>query len=175
MKRSGIPSVLELSRKTKLHRNTINYYLSGHAVFQPAILTLAKKIGRDPLDIVKTQAKDPVWRPIAGLIDALHSAYPHITFFLFGSRARGLYKKFSDYDVGCYAQKGISLEEYFKLIDIKDDWCDKEENVLYQVDLVNFCRADKDFIDDNKKDFIFLTGSLMDWLFLIEGGVHDNG
>jgi len=84
---------------------------------------------------------------------------------LFGSRARGDHKKYSDYDIGIYSKEGIEFSEHSKLIDIAEEYQNERP---YDINLSNLNNADKKFLLEIKKDWKFLTGDFLSWLELQE-------
>ncbi|TAN57911.1 nucleotidyltransferase domain-containing protein [Patescibacteria group bacterium] len=60
--------------------------------------------------------------------------------FVFGSRARGRARKFSDYDIGILGRRPLSSE---KMALIKDAF--EESNLPYRVDVVDFSTVSKKF------------------------------
>jgi predicted nucleotidyltransferase len=167
LKNKQIQSFTELARRTGLHRNTINHYLSGNSVFQQGFEKICNSVAISPLDMVKKpKAKDRI-HAIAPLIDLLHEKFPQMTFVLFGSRARGREKEFSDWDVGFYSTQPISHRQHLDMLKLKSEWLETS-GLLVAVDLVNLNRADSDFLQACQDDFIFLTGKLKDWYALKE-------
>ncbi len=61
------------------------------------------------------------------------------SYFLFGSRVKGDFRKNSDYDVGIKWKKKLELRKYLQLKRLLND------NINYRVDLVDFNRVWKDF------------------------------
>ncbi|HLD45457.1 MAG TPA: nucleotidyltransferase domain-containing protein, partial [bacterium] len=101
---------------------------------------------------------------IAKAVDQLHTTHPHLTFVLFGSRSKGLQKKYSDWDIGFFSMTtAITHQTHLDLLKQVDDLM---EDSLETIDLVNLNLADHAFLSDNKYDFIFLTGCLTDWRLL---------
>lgn len=160
LKSRGLNSVLALSRTTGLHRNTINYYLSGHSVYQQGYLRFCAVLGVSAHDLVCSRPRSEIPRDIALLLDHLTEAYPHLAFILFGSRARYVAKEFSDWDVGFFTANKISHDEHLGLLVTADKIAGDS---VTAVELVNLNDADDDFLADNREDFIYLTGSLTQW------------
>jgi predicted nucleotidyltransferase len=101
--------------------------------------------------------------PIAPLIDMLSSEFRDATFILFGSRAKGSAQKYSDWDVGVFSKKGISHEMYRKIVNRKEELV---EDCPFFVDVVNLNQADKYFLRESAKYWMFLSGKLSDWVEL---------
>ena len=102
---------------------------------------------------------------IASLIDQLQYSFPSYCYTLFGSRARGTDKKYSDFDIGIYCKDKIDFAAYSKLLNLVGDW---NENELSTVQLVNLNEADPDFLNEIRKDLIFLSGNYGSWIKLNE-------
>lgn len=160
LKQSRIKSILELSRRVGLHRNTINHYLAGHSVYQAGYEKICTFLKKTPDDLVKKEKKSFLTPELAQFVDTLHHGFPHISFVLFGSRARSTFKKFSDWDIGFFSSQKISHADHLRLLRLKGEFL---ENSLEFIDLVNLNRADRDFLISCRNDLIFLTGSLSDW------------
>ncbi len=60
--------------------------------------------------------------------------------FLFGSRAEGTNRKFSDYDIGIMGKKPV---DRLAISYIKEDL--ENSNIPYNIDVVDFKIVDKDF------------------------------
>lgn len=160
LRQKKIPSVLELSRRTGLHRNTINHYLSGQSVYQQGYLSLCEEMGTAPHDLVCEALRPDLPNAMAQVLDALSFKYPKLALILFGSRARLMAKPFSDWDVGFFSSEKISHNQHLEMLSFIDDLCETQD---FKIDLVNLNQADADFLSHNAKDFVFLTGSLLQW------------
>lgn len=161
MRGRGIPSVLELARRTGLHRNTINHYLAGQSVYQDGYLTLCRHMGVSAHDLVCERPGVDIPKNVAAVMDVLAARYPKLAFVLFGSRARLDPKPFSDWDVGFFSSSGVTHDEHLGILGLVDDLCERE---AFAVDAVNLNLADRDFLERNAGDFVFLTGSLTEWI-----------
>ncbi len=60
--------------------------------------------------------------------------------FIFGSRATGKAKKYSDYDIGILGTKSVPLNILAKINEALE-----ESNLPYRVDVVDFSLVSKDF------------------------------
>lgn len=170
---SGYSSVEELAKSLGVHRNTIHYYLKGKPIISTKLSAIIKGLGVGLMDII---SKEPELQfpqePIAALIDQLLDKTPEFTYVLFGSRARKSAKKYSDFDIGVYREKGIPLSDYLNLLRQRDEL---EDDSAFFIDLVNLNNADREFITEISKDWIFLGGKQRDWLALqkLAGGSKD--
>lgn len=165
LERSGYGSIQRLAETVSIHRNTIHHFLSGASVFPDSILKILSALCVEPMEIIRR--KEGTYGPdiIAALTDALLKKENNMCIVLFGSRARGNQKKFSDYDLGVYSRQEISHDKYLDLISCKEEHV---EDLPVNVDLVNLNRADKYFLTAIKADARFLCGRLSDWLALKE-------
>lgn len=160
LRQKKIPSILELSRRTGLHRNTINHYLAGQSVYQQGYLKLCEEINTAPQDLVRVAACPDLPDALAQVFDNLSLKYPKLVFILFGSRARLTAKPLSDWDVGFFSSEKISHDQHLKMLSLVDDLCEIQD---FKIDLANLNQANDDFLLQNINDFIFLTGSLLEW------------
>ena len=100
------------------------------------------------------------------VIDKLHQVNPKITFVLFGSRAKGTYLPYSDWDIGFISTSTeITHQNHLDLLKLVDDLT---EDFIDKIDLVNLNEADADFLNKNKNEFIFLTGQIAEFYQFLE-------
>ena len=163
LQKAGYRTIQQLAQKLSIHRNTIHHFLAGAPVFPESISKIFSALGVEPFEILKRTRKDYGVDLIAVLTDALLETKGNMCIVLFGSRARGSNKKFSDFDLGVYSRDGMDHREYLKLLTCKDD---NAEDLPVTVDLVNLNRADKDFLGSIGTDMRFIGGRLSDWLKL---------
>jgi hypothetical protein len=166
LKDKGWGSLTALAHALGLHRNTLHYYLSGKPVFSAALEKLFAALDLDPaVAVVKKSffAAPGEIAAIAPLVDTLHAAFPQTTYVLFGSRAEGCARRYSDFDIGVFAAVGLKHELFRKLLRIKTDW---EEDSPYFIDLVNLDRADPEFLRRISRGWKFLAGRQQDWMML---------
>lgn len=161
----GYRSIGELARRVGIHRNTIHYYLSGNDVFPEKLEQIMAALDLDPSDLIKKTPSPQLPRvaPIAPIIDTLVSEFPAVTFILFGSRATGKNRKYSDWDIGV-TKKGVLDHEEHRKISIRCD--DLTEDFPYFVQIVNLDRADRDFLRCASQGWKFLAGHLENWVDL---------
>lgn len=156
MAKQGIRSFSELSRKASLHRNSLIPYLKEERdILSEVPFKISETLGVDPRLLIKEQEiqfKDqfnilPIIREYSLGIKERHC------FFLFGSRASGMAKKYSDYDI---AYAGLDSE---KGLEIKEDLLQSFEDYPVKVDLLNFDNAPNWFLVECKMNFIFICGA----------------
>ena len=165
LKERGYHSLTQLAHELGMHRNTLHYYLSGRPPLPENFEKVIRALNLTPGEILieKEVSKKFVHQEIAPLVDQLHSEFPDITFILFGSRAKGRGRKYSDWDLGVYCKEGLSHQRYRSIVRRKEDLV---ENSPYLVDLVNLNNADSSFLKKISKHWVFLTGRQQDWIEL---------
>ena len=103
--------------------------------------------------------------PADDLIESLRRSAPETALVLFGSRARGTAKRYSDYDIGVYDPNGLGFPLFSRLLDLVGAWNDES---LVVAQLVDLSRADVSFLRDAAEDFVFLAGSHTAWCDLLQ-------
>jgi len=168
IQKSGFDSVDSFARMLGLHRNTVNYYLSGSGVFPKAVEKMLVALKKEPQELLVNKS---TFRGVdhealvAGLVDELRRKSADVTFVLFGSRARGTHKNYSDIDIGCFKQSNMEHSEFRKMLVLAKELA---EPLPVAVDLVNLNAAGPGFLKNAAKDWKFLTGSMQGWLALKE-------
>ena len=165
LKASSFKTIKNLAAHLGIHRNTIQHYLAGAAVIPDALDRALETLGLNPSRafIKKTPGANVKFKEIAPIASAVSDKFPDVILVLFGSRARGTNRKYSDFDLGVYSSKSISHREYTQMIAIKESI---EEDLPFFVDLINLNSADTDFIKEISKDWIFLSGNIKHWIDL---------
>ena len=165
LKAKGYRSIGDFAGAIGVHRNSIHHYLSGNGVFPEVIEKILSTLNVKPFDIIKQKevAQKVDLEAVASLIDELNSHFPNCTFVLFGSRAKGIASKYSDWDIGVYAKDGLPHAKYRDIVMLKDEFIEDEP---FLVDIVNLNRADDDFMRDISRNWQFLSGRLSDWIDL---------
>jgi len=171
LRRKGHKSLGKFAQELGVHRNTIYHYLSGNAVFPTGLEKMLIALELEPQDIIqKKQAPKHQLKPLENLIENLQNAFPHVSFILFGSRAQGRARNYSDWDIGVYSRNDIPYKEYRNMLHMVDDL---SEDLPFFVDLVLLNRADENFLREAAKKWIFLGGHLSDWIALNERHEHE--
>jgi predicted nucleotidyltransferase len=166
MARKGFRSVEQLANSLGLHRNTIGNYLQGSPALPEALSRILDILELPPelaFQGSSVRVKIPALA-IASLVDKLNAASPASAIVLFGSRARGNHKKFSDYDLGIFRTTGIPFSEFSPLLSMVNDF---NANNLQVVQLSNLAFADTDFLTNIREDLVFLGGSFVGWVELL--------
>jgi predicted nucleotidyltransferase len=165
MKDKGFGTIDSLAVELGVHRNTILPYLVGDRALPDCLDRLLKLLDLTPAEAItrNTRTKQQYALNIAGLVSSLVKQAPDGAFVLFGSRAKGTYRKHSDYDIGIFKTKGMPFNELSSLIDITESW---EADKPYDVNLTNLEIADAGFLKEISKDWVFLGGDLLAWVYL---------
>lgn len=166
MHNHGFGSIQALAESLGLHRNTVSNYLTGKTGFPEALGLILAKLDLKPADVIildQPHRQVPALE-LADLLDQLLGAQPHAAFVLFGSRARGRFKSYSDYDLGVFSESGLWFREYSRLLDIIAEWNDTR---LHEVQLVNLNQADVSFLANIAPDLQHLAGSMGAWCELL--------
>jgi predicted nucleotidyltransferase len=172
MRARGFDSVTELADSLGLHRNTVGNYLSGKTGMPQALALILEALDLAPGEVLYL---DRPSRQVPGLclsdlLERWQKAQPEAAWALFGSRARGTAKLYSDYDVGVYQDPGLSYTAYSRLLDLAAQW---NESQLTTVQLVDLGRADESFLHRIGPDLVLLGGSTAAWCALLrKAGLH---
>lgn len=167
LKAAGYRSLSAFADDLGVHRNSLYHYLSGRTSIFPSVLSQSfEALGLDPREvIVPTAPSDYGLELIAPVVDGVLKRVEGACLVLFGSRAKGSHRRFSDFDLGLYAPSPISSEEYLPLLTLTDDLA---EDLPVKVQLVNLSQAENDFLMGIVPDAQFLGGSLSAWLHLMK-------
>lgn len=173
LKKKGYRSISQLAKNLGIHRNTIHHYLSGNSVFPEKLDAIFLALDLDFKEAIVKRQKftEDIAAPIAKVIDELHAKFPEATFILFGSRAQGTARKYSDWDLGVFCRKGLPHEVFCKIRRKKIEF---EEKSPYFIDLINLNRGDQDFLKEVSQHWIFLTGKRQDWIELQKKVFYEN-
>jgi predicted nucleotidyltransferase len=161
---SSYKTIQALAKALGMHRNTIHYHLSQAQLISPALSKILKAL-QLTLPEVLTEEKGGYipHEEIAPLVDTLHAKFPDVTVILFGSRAIGRARRYSDYDLGVFSAKGLTHSQFRSILALKEEL---EENSTFQIDLVNLNAADEDFLKSIAKQWRLLAGRFQDWVQL---------
>ena len=175
MHEQGYASAKELAADLGLHRNTVGRYLAGNAAIPGALARLLVALDLSPGETLslRRRRRHVPGLAVSDLVELLHGALPGAAFVLFGSRARGSAKRFSDYDIGVYRSEGLEFSAYSRLLDLVAEW---NRESLSTAQLADLTRADAAFVAGLAEDLLFLAGSHAAWCELLEKGgmkLHD--
>jgi len=170
MARNGIRSIAALARRTGVHRNTIGRFMwGGEPVVPESVSRILDELSLEPGEALERKGQEDTARSsseaLAQLVDELLERHPKGAYVLFGSRARGDARRYSDFDLGVYSRDGLELTPYLELLRIKER---HEDRLPWFIDLVNLNNADPAFLGRIGGDMKFLAGRRGDWQSLQE-------
>ncbi|MCP5464206.1 MAG: nucleotidyltransferase domain-containing protein [Deltaproteobacteria bacterium] len=95
---------------------------------------------------------------ILPLLDSVCEHWPGVAIFLFGSRACGKQKEYSDWDLGISSgSSSLDTKTFFSIQNLIDE---KSENLPRSVDVVNLDQAPIWFLQNIQQSFVFLKGNV---------------
>ncbi len=156
LRERGFNNHLDFCKKAKLHRNTLNYYLSGKDVFSKKLYDISRTLEIDPIALI-APVEDGVQdvKEIDFIIKEL-SIDKDVAVLLLGSRARGEAMRFSDWDIGITGgEKNVGEREYLRL---KGRINEIADNLPRKVDLINLDFAPDWFLEEINYEPVFLGG-----------------
>jgi predicted nucleotidyltransferase len=158
---AGCASLVEFSRKSGIHRNTINNYLKGKDVFSTAFSSLAEELKISPLELIESVSQFDVRldhiEEIGVLVARIVKVDDKIAVVLLGSRPKNSAKKYSDWDIGVTrGSVPLTSREYLALKQIADDAAD---DLPRKVDIVSLDLAPEWFLQQIDYEPIFLSGN----------------
>ena len=163
----GFSGVTDFADAVGVHRNTVGNYLSGKTALPGALARILEALDLEPAEVLSLSRRH---RQVPGLsvgdlIESLHLAVPEAALVLFGSRARGTAKRYSDYDIGVYHTGALEFAVFSRLLDLVSAW---NEESLVMAQLVDLTRADVSFLKDLADDLVLLAGSHAAWCALLQ-------
>lgn len=158
----GFKSASQLSTSIGAHRNSLSHYLKGGSVIPEILERALALLNMDPTSILKLNLSDTSdsTQVIAELSDQIAQMSPQSCVVLFGSRARGRPKPFSDFDLGVYAKGGLPFRTLSLMLSLVDQW---NNSTMKTAQLTNLSEADRDFLREISTDLIFTSGSSVAW------------
>ncbi len=165
MKAKGYKSIEELSKALNVHRNTISAYLCGQRALPESLDRLMYLLDVSPAQVIvrNLNSKKQFGLDIADVVSSMINLCPDKAYVLFGSRARGSNKKYSDYDIGVYCRDEMQFSQFSKLIDLAQE---HQSEKPYDINLSNLCLADSKFLFEIKNDWQYLGGDFLSWVEL---------
>ena len=163
----GFPTVKSFADSIGVHRNTVGNYLAGKTALPGTLARMLEALDLAPAEVLSLsqRRKQVPGLSIANLISTLHTSVPEAAFVLFGSRARGTAKRYSDYDIGVYHPDTMAFAVFSRLLDEVSAWNDES---LVVAQLVDLTRADTSFLTRLAEDVVFLAGSHTSWCDLLQ-------
>lgn len=165
--KGGYASVTELAGALGVHRNSLSHYINGGQVFPEVLEKALIALRLDPSSAIERleTIRDEPTREIARLSDQIARKDTHSCVVLFGSRARGRHKEFSDYDLGVYNPNGIPFADFSVMLSCVDDFND---DTMLTAQLSNLSDADTTFLSEIGPDLRFVAGSRVAWTTLLD-------
>lgn len=172
LKQKGYRNVADFVAQTGFNRMTIHHYQEGNGPFSETYYRLCNTLNIDPLELltpVLSQNQNLHLDEILPLIKKMAAKYPPVAFGLFGSRAKGKAKKFSDWDIGITGgSEALNTWQYIK---IKNDILDLAEDLPRSVDVIFLDAAPLWFWEEMDYTPIFLAGDEKSWQYFL-GVLH---
>lgn len=157
----------EFAKAHGFNRATINNYLKGQGPFSETYYIICDTLQIDPLSILSpfSAKKTNDVEEIMPIVKKLCLVDNEIAVGLLGSRAKGNYRKYSDWDL-CITKGGHALtgEEFLKLKRTVDEEVDK---LPREVDFVNLDVAPAWFLLGIDYEPIFLAGNSNSWSYFM--------
>lgn len=171
--KAGFKTWAEFSRAARIHRNTLEQYLSGRKLVLPvAVQRMAEKLDVDPMELVYSAGAvdDEVdIRLLRRFLNPIAEQFPNVAFMLIGSRARGNARSRSDFDIALsMGEQPLSSREYLR---VRSSIEDALEDFPRSVDIVNLDQAPLWFLADLNYAPVFVTGKQDSFKYLL--GVVD--
>lgn len=170
---AGYPSIVEFAKATGLHRNTVQKLLQGGSVFSQALQKIADRLQLDPVSLLQPVLGEasaiPHVEELAPLVQQLLHREPQVAVILFGSRASGRARTYSDWDLGLTRfPKPLGGIEFLRL----KRWMDEVgERLVRTVDVVNLDQAPDWFLGNTAAQLRYLAGHREAWCYF-QGVVH---
>ena len=158
LKEKGYSSYLDFCEKTGIHKNTLNYYLSGRDIFSKKLYEIAQALDVEPIQLIKSnQPRLENIEELEGILKELASL-SGLAIILLGSRAKGSYSRYSDWDLGVTRSgKPLTGREFLRL---RGRITDIADNLPRNVDLINLDASPIWFLETINYEPIFLAGSI---------------
>lgn len=174
--KQGFRSLGALASQTGLHRNTLGGLLRGQGVFARSVQQIANTLQCDPLTLIipasTTAASLPLVDELRPMLGALTRQDPDLAVILFGSRARGTSRTYSDWDLGL--TRWPTPLDHATFVRYKFQIEDLTDNVVRMIDVVNLDQAPHWFLAQIATSARLLDGNATSWAHL-QGVFHGIG
>lgn len=168
LQQKGYKSISQWAEKHPLNRATLNHYFKGQGPILESYYELCDNLNADPLSLLsplEAQSDIPDKEEIVPLLKTITTMFPQTAVGLFGSRAKGSFKKFSDWDFGLTGgEKNISPKEFLKIKNLIEDL---SEDLPRSVDVIHLDEAPLWFLEELDYKPIFLAGDKQNWNFFL--------
>jgi predicted nucleotidyltransferase len=168
MHQRGIKTYSELTKILGCHRNSLSSYLCGKPVVPEVVESLISALGLAVSDALMQQpslVSRGLPKELLPVVENLVRQNPELSFMLFGSRARGTHRKYSDVDLGVKGAGPVTLEVWSKIRDAVES---ATEDAPWTVDVVDLGRAPSSFIQGIRSQLVFLGGNPRGWQELVQ-------
>lgn len=157
---AGYSSIEEVANILNVHRNSVSRYICGAPVLPKVLEQLFSLLNLNASDLL-VQDKDSNCfsqntESLNKLVAAIIAKYPNVGVLLFGSRARGNARKYSDIDLGIVAGQPLEFKVWSDIRDIIDEL---SQDLPYLIDVVDLGRAEGKFLEEVRRDCKFLGGN----------------
>ena len=174
MKLKGFSSLREFAQSASIHRNTLQPYLKGEAsVFRTSFIEIASALGVDPISLVNSavseESKGADAIELKRYLTKLSEGDRHVAFVLFGSRAEGRARRFSDWDIG--VTRGSNPLSSSEFLAMKSQLEDLVDDFPYVVDLVNLDAAPRWFLEEMSSSPKLFSGNQVSYEYF-RGMLH---
>ncbi len=156
---AGYVNISEFAQKNRLNRNVIHAYLRGNSVFTRQFNRIIEALKVDPFHILEQNASVSIRMPseLSACIEELTGRRSELCFVLLGSRSRGTYNRFSDWDIGVSSvRRNLNGRDYLIL---KETFLNVSEDLTEEFDLVNLDCAPSWFLETIGTDITLLSGN----------------
>jgi len=169
-RKSGFGGVKPLLEYLGLHRNAFDRFARGARVLPESVERVLAVLDLPIQEaIVAEDETDECAGAIMPLVEKIHKKHPTVSIFLFGSRARGRARRYSDFDLGVYSRDGVPLAEFLQILEEKETF---EEAAPQRIDCVNLSNATTDFLQEIGPDLRLLAGFERDRLAIKRRGFN---
>jgi predicted nucleotidyltransferase len=159
MRERGFQSLGEFAAYLGVHRNSVSRYFSEASVLPEVVSRVIDTLDL-PVGAVLRRRQDTPTRDVASVIapvvQRIVERYPSLSVLLFGSRARGSGRKYSDIDLGILGAEKLKLSQWAELKELVEN---HTADLPFTFDVVDLGRADRDFLRAVTRDMIFLGGN----------------
>lgn len=156
VKKLGFGGVKPFLGHLGLHRNALDRFSRGAGVLPESIERVLSALSLPIHEAVVPQPGTLGFaEEIMPLVEQIHRGHPTTSIFLFGSRAKGRARKFSDYDLGVYAKDGVPLTDFLHILEETEAF---EEKASQRIDCVNLSSATPEFLREIAPDLTLLAG-----------------
>lgn len=164
VRKRGFRGIKPFLEHIGLHRNTLDRFARGASVLPRSVEQVVSSLNI-PIEQALVRTTQNPADPIMPLVEEIHRNHPNTSLFLFGSRARGRNRKYSDFDLGVYSRTGIPLKEFLRILEEKERF---EEASPWTIDCVNLTNASGEFLVAIARDMTLLAGYDRDRVELLQ-------